>query len=247
MNPKVHVDAEVIKIIYLKYKEYLWPLCLFIISWFVFLQFAIPQIQSFLATKDEVAASEQTLATITQNYNTLISLNNNDLKQNTTIATQALPITKDFAGVLTGISNAAGLSGVVVSDYSFAVGDINGLKLVKDQTIKVTLNLQGNTEQIKKFLTSLQNLTPLSEVTEVNILGDTSAQITANFYYSTLPKITFIDTNPLPQLAASQKQLLKQFSEVNNIPESSFVTPIATPEATITVTPTIASSSSSLQ
>lgn len=215
MNNKAHIDLDIIKLLYFKYRAFTLPLVVIFISLYVFFQFVIPQIQNFLSVKDEVAASEQTLAVLTQNYNALASLNVNDLQSSLDTATQAVPQVKDFAGILNAISTAAGLSGVTVNDYSFQIGDINNITdpSTANQTIQISLTIQGDLEQTKKFVDALSKQFPLSEVTSLSVGGANSTVISASFYYATPPKLIFNDTSPLPILSVSQKKILSDLEK----------------------------------
>lgn len=216
MNNKAHIDLEIIRIIYLKYKEYLLPVIFFIISWGFFIQFVIPEIQNFLVARDQVTTSEQTVAVITQNYNTLASLNDDDLRSLLNTANHALPQIKDFAGILDTISTAAGSSGVTLNDYSFQIGDINSTDNpsgAANQTVQITLTLKGDVDQVKKFIQVLSQQLPLSAVTNVSITSASSANITASFFYSPLPRLTFVDTSPLRVISAQQRKLLQDLAK----------------------------------
>lgn len=210
MNNKIHVDLEVIKLLYFKYKAYILPVIAIVFSCFIFFQFIIGEIQNFLAVKNVVAANEQTLAQLTQNYNTLAGLQEVDIQTLLGTANRALPQVKDFAGILNAISAVAGLSGVTVNDYSFQIGDLSNIGVVgtTNQTVQLSLTIKGTSTQAREFLKELSQALPLSEVVSVNMGDATATSITANFFYSPPTKISFIDTNPLPLLSASQKKLL---------------------------------------
>lgn len=210
MNPKVHIDAEIIKLLFFRYKDFVLSLGIAIISWLLFFQFVVPQIQNFLSVKDAIQANEQTLAVLSSNYNTIAAIDDTNMQQLTQTANAALPSSKDFAGILNTISFSAAASGVVVNDYSFAIGDLNSTtaQTQSDQLVSIALTLKGDTGQIKAFLLSLAQQMPLSEVTSVTLNGQ-SAGVTVNFFFSSLPKISFIDTNPLPPLTPAEKTLLQ--------------------------------------
>lgn len=215
MNKKIHIDQEIVKILYIKYKRYILPIVAISMSIYIFFQFVIPQIQNFLVVKDEVNANEQILASLTQNYNTIVSIPDTDIDTQLAAANRALPNVKDFAGILTAIAMAAGNSGVAVNDYSFQVGDINSVSQAgqKNQTIQLSLSIKADIDKTKQFLTALSNQLPLSEIAGVTMTGTTTAAITINFFYSPPPKITFVDTNPLPVLTGVQKKLLAGFTK----------------------------------
>lgn len=210
-NNTVHIDINIIKIIYFRYKDYLLPCIFFIGSWAIFIFFVLPQIQNFLQVQQEVTASEQTLATLTQNYNTLVTLPTSDIQKYVAIANQAVPQVKDFAGILNAISTAAGVSGVTVNDYSFQVGDLTSGALPaigNNQTVQISLTIKGDVPATKQFVIALSRTLPLSEVTSINLTANSSTAIGANFFFSPLPKISFIDTSPLRVLSAADKKTL---------------------------------------
>lgn len=245
MNNKNHPDADVLKFLYLKYKAYVIPLVVILVSWFVFFRFIVPQIQSVLAAKSEVDASEQTIAIMTQNYNTLASLNDATLQNQLKLADTALPSEKDFAGILMAISNAAGASGAIVNDYSFQIGSLGSTTTSAaadaDQTVELTLTLKGTMDQTKKFIQELGKQMPISEVISYSMIATSSISINANFFFSTMPKVTFAATQPISILTASQKKIL---TDLGSGPTTqAAVTPLPLP--TLSPTP-IASSTPSI-
>lgn len=215
MNPKGKVDSAVIKILYRKYKSYVIPVIAILVCWYVFFQFVVPQIQSFLAVKSTVDTNEQILAVMTQNYNTIASLDSTKLDQQLTIANDALPAEKDFAGILNAISNAAGISGAIVNDYSFELGDLTNTPtgLASNQTVQLALTLKGTIEQAKKFLKALDKQLPISQVTSINIVSSSAISVGANFFFSTASTPLFNATQPLPVITSGEKKLLQTLSQ----------------------------------
>lgn len=214
MNKKIYVDLEVLKILYLKYRDYFLPAIAIILSWYLFIQIVVPKIQNFLTTKDIVLTDEQTLTVLTQNYNTIAQLDKNEEDKFLTIANKALPPQKDFAGILNAVSAAAVNSSVVVNDYSFPIGDINAINSVgkPNQSIQVTLVIKGDTNHTKAFISSLSKTLPLSEIVSLNVVEETTSTITANFFYVPLSRVNFVDTNSLPTLNQAQKKLLNDLA-----------------------------------
>lgn len=246
MNNKVHIDAEILKLLYFKYKAYGIPIIGFLFIWIIFFQFVLPQIQNFFITKDEVTASEQTLATLTQNYNLIALQNEDEEKKYLAIATAALPQEKDFAGILTAISAAAGESGVIVNDYSFQIGDINSIiqkGKPDNQTVQISLTIKGSMDQTKDFLTALAAQFPLSEISSITMTSDGTAAITANFFYVPAQKVPFVDTNPLVVISAEQKKVLDTLSHNATTQISLSAVHIATPTPQLTATPVSTASS----
>ena len=237
MNGKIQVDNAVLRILYFKYKSYLLPVIVFVLSWIAFSQLVFPQVQTFLAQKDQIAANEQTLAVLSQNYNTVVSFNDTSLQQLLDTANQALPSTKDFAGILTAISNAAGVAGVTVNDYSFNVGALNGIALVTpgiEQNITIELTIDGNLAQAKEFIQALSNQLPISQVTSLTQESTSATAISAEFYYNPLPKFVVNGTTPLPIISVAQKQLLEKLAENGGQPVAPVSTRSASPAPSTT-------------
>jgi len=213
MNNKVSIDFEVIKLLYFKYRAYIFPILGISISWALIFMFVIPQFQIFLATKDQVAASEQTLASLTQNYNTLITINDSDLKSQSSIVNKALPKEKDFAGILNAISFTSAASGATLQDYSFQLGQLNGSGTFNGNTTQISLVIKGDLNLAKSFMITLSNTLPISEVTSFNESSGQTASIVANFFSTPTSNINFVDTNPLPILSSDQKNLLSKLMQ----------------------------------
>lgn len=248
MNYKVHVDEAVFRILYYKYKDYIIPVSIFAISLIIFMQVLLPQFENFLAQKDQIAASEQTIAVMTQNYNSIISQKDTDLDKFLGIANTALPQDKDFAGILTAISNAAGLSGVTLNDYAFQIGDLTGTKTLpqNQDSLKVNLVINGSLEQAKAFITALQHQMPISEVTDIEVSSASTATINTDFFYSPLGRNSFDDTTPIKMVSSSEKKILEDLgANINTAPVAPsvpMVTPISslslpTPTSQISLTP----------
>lgn len=246
MNNKKHIDADIIKLLYYKYRDYVIPIAVFCLSWFVFFQFAIPQIQNFFANKDAVDANEQTLAVLTQNYNLISLQNDNELTNLLDTANHALPATKDFAGILNAISAASATSGVVVNDYSFQIGSINGITAPSgtgNQSVQLSLTIKGSINETKEFLSALSKQLPLSEITSVNISNGATAAITANFFFADATKATFVPTSSLVVLSPSQKKILQDLGKNAVGQISAPIQKIATPTAALSPAPVSSASS----
>lgn len=231
MNPKkVSIDKTVILIIYFKYKEYVVPLITILVSILLFTQFVVPQFQAWLATRDEVAVNQQMVSVLSTNVSTISSLDSKKLDSNLQIAVAALPSEKDFAGVLTAISDAAGLAGVTLGDYSFQIGNIAG-KDFKSQdgqlALQISLTLSGGLDDTKRFLVALQKQLPISDISEIGVRGSNTTGVNAYFYYNPFPQPNFHDTDPIKTLSSSQQTLLNSLAQGNQLQ----VIPVGTPSA----------------
>ncbi len=229
-NKKISIDKTVLLIIYYRYREYLVPLITIVISILIFTQFVIPQFQIWLANKDEVAINQQMVDVLSRNVTTISSMNSQKLDSDLNLAITALPSEKDFAGVLTAISNAASLAGVSLGDYSFQIGDIAG-KDFKSQdgrlALQIVLTINGGIDDTKRFLVTLQKQLPLSDISEVGVRSAILTSVTANFYYNPFPQPNFHDTDPIETLSKSQEDFLHSLKPDNQLQ----VVPLGTPSA----------------
>lgn len=243
MNGKMQVDINVLRILYYRYREFILPIIVTFVCWVIFFQFGFPQIQTFLTEKDQISTSEQTLAVMSQNYNTVASFPDMSLQSLLDTANQALPSTKDFVGILTAISNAAGIAGVTVNDYSFNVGDLSSAAPVvagPGQTITIGLSINGNLDKTKQFIQALSNQLPLSEVTSLTVEANSLTSINARFYYQPIPPLALNAMVPIQMLSATQKQLLGKLSK-NTIG----VSPVGSQSAIVLPSPSLVQASSS--
>lgn len=239
MNPKVHVDREIVALLYQKYKSYLLPMLFFAVSWIVFFVYVFPSLQQFFALRDQITASEETIAQMQQNYNTLLQMDNTKLTGQLAIANAALPAEPDYAGILTTISNATGQSGVTLNDYSFQVGNLTtGTPGSSgNQTVQLSLSLQGDIGTLKKFMTALSQSLPLSEIAQIAITSPTTANVSANFFYIPENKPLFNPANPLPVLTATQENLLGTLSSENGQTTNSPVDSVISPSPITSIAP----------
>lgn len=213
MSEKIHIDANVVRLLFYKYRSILLPILAIIISWGIFLEYGIPQIENFLSSQSQVQASEQTLAVMTQNYNTITQMNDASLTHLLNVANQALPTTKDYTAILNDISLAVGKTGVSLSDYSFNVGDISDTVVSKTgSSISLSLSIVGTVDQIKNFISILSQQFPLSDIASVS-LGGGGTTIPVKFFYSPAQSPTVVNTSPLPVLSASQKTFLSDLEK----------------------------------
>jgi hypothetical protein len=146
------------------------------------------------------------------------SLDRNMVNNQLTTASMALPPEKDFGAMLDSLSSAAVSSGVSLNDFSFQVGSVassSGLfsdVRYKDlASIKISLVAQGSINNMKRFITSLENSMPLSEVVTIDGSGQT-ASLTIEFYQKTFPNIVLNDDKPLAPLSAEKNILLQKLA-----------------------------------
>lgn len=195
-----------------------------IVSLYLLFNVIIPEGSQWFSIQREVLATRQTIATLQQNINYIDNLDTNVLNSQLQTASSALPPEKNFTTMLNAITNAAAISGVSLSDYSFAVGDIvSGQDQVGAQNYKgvsttvITVVVNGNFTDIIQFINSLENTVPLAEVTQVNGSGE-NVSITLQFYQKSFPTVSFNPETPIEPLSPNKVTLLQQVGKWENIP-----------------------------
>lgn len=190
-----------------------------IVSFFLLFNVIIPELNNWFSIRKEVAATRQQISVLQQNINFLNNLDKGILNSQLQTATQALPATKDFGMMLNAISNASATSGISLNDYSFEIGNIASSsgqlttsKYSGLSSIQVTVTVNGNLGQIRKFVQSLQNSLPLSEVTTINGSGS-NMTIAIIFYQKPFPTTNFSADTPLTPVSQEQVTLLQNLSK----------------------------------
>jgi len=215
MTKRVSVDAATIRILYYRYKEFLVPVGAILVCLLIGYFLIIPQTSSWFALRDTVALEQQKLATLTQNVHFVSTLSKESVDKELQIASATLPPTKDFAGIITSLSQAAQASGVGIGDYSFQVGDIAAINPGSQFSLQITFGASGDIKSIANFITKLKEQAPLANVTAVTIRPSGGTNMTALFYYFPLPRIQFSGIVALSPLSPSQNQLLTTISGWN--------------------------------
>ncbi len=218
VNTKVSLDQLVIKALYYRYKLFIVPVSTIFVCAILFFFLVIPQIQSFFAMRDEIAGDSQKLSTLKQNLQIISKLDDAQLDTYVTVASNALPTDKDFAGVLQAISSAAAKAGTILGDYSFPIGDLVGVNGKAQQAqlpMQLSITLRGDMITGKVFIEELKNQLPLSDTSAISVNSNGTLSLTVTFYYAPLPKIAFDDSVPLVTLAKKDEEVLKLLNLTN--------------------------------
>lgn len=216
MNKKFVLDKGVFRILYEKYKQYLLPIGILCISVVLINQLLIPQFNDFLSTKEEEDEYRQSNEILRNNLNFLTNLDTTVLGEQVGIVSTALPVDKDFEGVLTSISSAAVATNVSLDDFTFNVGELSSgsATLTKERlpTIRINLTLRGTVPAIKEYINNVSKRFPLIEISKLeSSSGITTA--TVSFYYRPFSTVTINEKAPIQPLSQSQIELINTLLE----------------------------------
>lgn len=203
------------RILYARYKDYLVPSVIIFVCIIVFFQFNLPQIQDTISLYNHVSDTSSRINIINSNINFASKLDDTTITKDLQTAVKALPQEKDFAGMLDAVSNAAVSSAVVLGDYSVSVGDVSGVAAQNtSSTLQIALSITGGIQDIERFLLSLKDQLPISNIIEVRIDNGVNSRVTLEFYYKPFPKIDFVPSVPLTDLSQKDKDLLNKYSSI---------------------------------
>jgi len=228
MNEKINADLKSIKFIFDRNKFYILP-CLIIFACIIlFFQFVIPQLKSLIAAREQVKKASLTLAVLKENLNVLVNTNENSLDAQLKILNLALPLDKDFTGILSSIYYTSQETGVSLGAFSLRIGDL-GKEEKNDKFSTITLSVPVNSDVagVISFVEKISKTVPLSEVTLIKI-GEITSTINLSFYYKPLGIAGIkedIRINPLPQKGLELISILESFGNSSSFTEQM---PVAT-------------------
>lgn len=234
MNNKVNIDVNTIKLLYNKYKEVAIPVFVIIVCLLLFMKFIIPQFKVLFALGREAKSASSTLSVLKNNLNLLSGLSDSTLDSQLDIANKALPINKDFIGIINAISYASSIAGVGVGDFQLEIGDLSQAPTdtAKLSSISLNLSINGSIDNINKFITALSETLPLSEVTSINI-GDASSNVGINFYYKPLPPVKYNDSTPINPIPETGLTVINNLSTNFNYNFSDILESVGSPSGSL--------------
>ncbi|MBI4089400.1 MAG: hypothetical protein HY424_01675 [Candidatus Levybacteria bacterium] len=189
MNGKINLDLKSLIFIFGRNKPYILPIVVILTCIILFFQFTIPQFKTFLRVREEAKDAEIKLELLKENLKVLVDTNEGSLDSQLSTLNLALPLSKDFSGILNAIYYASQKTGVNLGTFSFQIGDLS--KSEKDDkflTIDVSMPLNANVFAVNSFVRTISNTIPLSEVSLMK-MGEKTATVNLSFYYKPLGPI----------------------------------------------------------
>ncbi len=206
-------DQGVYKTLYYRYKDYLAPIAVILICIVLFIKVTLFQLQDLIETKRQEQVTTEKIAQLRNKLQFLQALNKDQLDSQLQTATEVLPVGKDFSGALNAMMNASNKSGVILGDFTFEVGDLSTPSAIQTgkPSLKVNLSVKGTVEATKSFLVNLSQVSPISEVNDIQISKDSSNMIVF-FYYKPIPSIKQDSELPVKSLSREDLRLLQTLS-----------------------------------
>jgi Tfp pilus assembly protein PilO len=209
-------SAKSLRLLYYRYKDTQWfslSIAVFILLIIALLigRVVFPQVQNWLSIQNEVASTRQRLEILRSNEQQVQLMNDAVLNTQLQTVTSALPVEKDFTGVLGSVAVAGAKAGVSFDDYTFQVGPLStkAAALTQDPSIELSFIIRGSLESIILFLKEISEKVPLSQVVSVDYT-ETGANISLLFFYKVIPeRIPISYTEPMKQIQGNNATLLQ--------------------------------------
>jgi hypothetical protein len=187
-----------------------------VICFVLLVYWILPELNNWFSIRNEVIATRSHIAVLQQNITFMNNLDKNTLNQQLEVSTNALPAEKDFGSILNAISNASANSGVSLNDYSFQVGNIASpsaqLLFGGLSSLQVVLVVSANTNQLQRFIQTLQNSLPISDVISVDG-NDGNVSLTLQFFQKPFPTGEFSPETPITPLSPEDLSLLQKLTK----------------------------------
>lgn len=217
MKEKTNASFGSLRFIYKRNKPFIISWAIILTCILIFFQFIIPQYKALLSVKQAIKDESSKLDTLKKNLNMLVNTNENSLNSQLGVLNQALPVEKDFDGILSSIYYASQKTDVSLGTFSLKIGELsNVLSGDKFPTISLSLPINGGGIAVGRFVEIISNTFPLSEVSLVKI-GDKTSNVNLSFYYKPLDSKGTIEAsiNPISQKGLSLIDKLESFENVS--------------------------------
>lgn len=206
-----------LRAVYKKYKQQLLPITLLFASFFIIFRVALPQWSEISEVQRQIDKKEQTVEDLQNSLSLLQSTPVAIIDRNFEVATTALPPQKDVALMFTMLNSAANKANVELQGFNLRVGDIfdteNEVKGERSidgiPYLNVTIQAEGDNENLKAFAENLYQSLPLVELTKVSIdrgLGSYDV----NFFFKPFESIPANFINKIQSLTPEETTLLQQ-------------------------------------
>lgn len=215
-NEKVNLDSKALKFLFNRYKDFGIPIFVIAICLAVFIQFLFPQLQNLFILAKEAKEASGRIGVLKNNIRLLTGLNDSALESYLQIANAAVPVGKDFIGIINAILYASNFSGVPVKEYQLKIGDLSEeiSNAGTFSSISVNLSIDGDINDLNKFIEALNTTLPLSEASNITLTTALST-VDVNFYYKPLPPIKPNDFSSISPISENNLTLIKNLSKFN--------------------------------
>lgn len=231
MNGKINADLKSLKFIFERNKSFILPSIIVMVCIIIFLQFVIPQFGILFAAQKEAKQASLKLQVLKENLNVLANLDEKSLDEQLKVLNLALPLNKDFTGILNSIYYVSQKTGVSLGNFSLQIGELAGTAKKEDfPSISLSVPVNANAIGVNSFVETLSKTVPLSQITLIKV-GSITSLVKLSFYYKPLGFSKLKEDMRVNPISQKGLEIINRLSLFENI--SSFQrTPIVTPSST---------------
>jgi hypothetical protein len=266
MKKRVFFGQNDIRYFYYRYKDsryYAISIFALTITVCIMLLFGviIPQIEKYLSIRTEVIAMREKISLINQNISFMNTLDKGLLAKQLETVSLALPIEKDFAGILKALSDSSVRAGVTLADFNFSVGEVSSKSATKtNNNLSGSLpsavpspNLQGDSPTLNNSLSDtttidftvivngsvdrvnlfIKEIGEKLPISEVVSINNDNNTTTLNlkFHYKKYPDINYKEDDPIKPLSKEKAELIEELSSWRISSSEEIFMPIGTNSA----------------
>lgn len=217
MDKKINADIKSLKFIFNKNKSYIFPVIIILVSIMLFFQFVIPQFNALLEAQKEAIAASVKLETLKANLDVLNNINEATLDSQLEVLKSALPLDKDFIGILNSIYLTSQKTGVDLGSFSFKIGDLTQSEIGNNfPVVNLSLPVSSSVAAINNFVETISKTVPLSETSLIKV-GNASSTINLSFYYRPLSASSYSQDVRISPISQKGLTLINQLSQFENV------------------------------
>lgn len=191
-----------------------------LLSLMLFFQFVIPQFKSLLLVRKEAKESLLKLETLKANLDMLANIDEEVLDSQLKTLSLALPLNKDFIGILNSVFSTAQKTGVSLGNFSLKIGDISQSESEDSfPNVKLSLPIDASITTINNFLEAINKSVPLSETYSIKAVN-TSSTVNMSFYYKPLGASGYSEDARVNPISQKGLILINQLNEFQNVSSS---------------------------
>lgn len=208
------MNKEGIINIYSKYKFFLFPLIIVIVTISIGYFVIYPQIGNVLSSQDKISEINRKTTSLNEKVKKLEKLDEEDLKDNLAVALKTLPQEADFANTLGIIQTLAAQYQFIIVNFQTSRNDDKSLKL---SSYGVSLDLLGPKDLVERFIDSINTNFRLMRTGRLEINTPAGSEeattlITVDVYFSSIPTTIGAVDAPLAELTQDDEERLSELS-----------------------------------
>lgn len=204
---------------YDKFKLYIFPIIVFLLSMLLIVLVIYPQITKFLENQEQAKQLEEKSRILESKAKELENYDPKDLSLKVNSALSSYPADRDYVNVLRILQTIVAQSQFGVASMSLAGG--SGDVGVKAQSYNMKLDVIGPITNLPKLLSNIENSYRLMRVVSLETSAGkdllTNASLTISVLFADAPKDFGSADSPLPKFSDKEQEILSRLAAIGDI------------------------------